>query len=197
GGGAGGGRRPRGGGGHVSPGIFNPPVREATFSWTCSSTLRAASLTAAITRSWSISTSSLLTTSGSSFRLLSCFWPSISTLTMPPPAAASTTRAAISCCIFSCCCWICFRSFWGLPKGFTGVSLFGPALAARLRLADVHDLAVEEVEGLLDRGLALGLAHQPLAFELDGGRRGLGFGRGPGLDPELQRPARRLHGQIP
>src|SRR5262249_25572928 len=67
----------------VRPGIFSPPVSPPIFSWTSSSTLRAASFTAATTRSWSISTSSLLTTSGSILRLLTCFWPSISTLTMP------------------------------------------------------------------------------------------------------------------
>ena len=49
------------------PGSFMPPVRPPTFSWIASSTLRPASFTAARTRSWSISTSSLLTASGSIF----------------------------------------------------------------------------------------------------------------------------------
>src|SRR4029077_8864632 len=48
------------------PGIFGiPPAIPPSFSCRASSTLRDASLTAAVSRSWSISTSSLLTTSGS------------------------------------------------------------------------------------------------------------------------------------
>ena len=105
------------------PGIFMPPVRPPIFSWTASSTLRAASFTAAVTRSWSISTSSLLTTSGSIFRLLTFFWPSITTRTMPPPEVASISSAAISRWTRSCACWSCFMSCLGLPNGFTGPPL--------------------------------------------------------------------------
>src|SRR5207249_1058230 len=107
------------------PGSFIPPVRPPIFSCTASSTLRAASLTAAVTRSWSISTSSLLTTSGSIFRLLRFFCPSITTFTMPPPEVASISRAWISFWMRSWACWSCFMSCFGLPKGFMACS---PAL---------------------------------------------------------------------
>ena len=138
-----------------------PPVRPPIFSWIVSSTLRAASLTAAVTRSCSISTSSLLTTSGSMRSETRFFWPSITTLTMPPPAAASIWRAAISCCMRSCACCSCFMSFCGLPNGFTVVLPEGP----RHDLPrDVDDLAVEEVQRFLDRGLPRGLVEHALAL---------------------------------
>ena len=61
----------------------------------------------------------LFTTSGSILRLLSCFWPSISTFTTPPPELASTTIAAISACRRSCACCSCFIILRGSPNGFT------------------------------------------------------------------------------
>ena len=72
---------------------------------------RSASLTAARTMSWSISTSSGSTASGSIASDLSSMSPVITTLTMPPPADASirsslsfSCAAIMSSCIF-CACW--------------------------------------------------------------------------------------------
>src|SRR6266545_6811202 len=99
--------------------MLRPAVRPAIFSCTASSTFRPASLIAAITRSWRISTSSLLTTSWSMRRLFSPLWPSMTTVTMPPPELASISRAAISCWTRSCFCWSCFMSFCGFMEALS------------------------------------------------------------------------------
>src|SRR5512143_1796069 len=70
-----------------------------------SSTFLCASLNAAIIRSCSISTSPA--TSGSILTLVTFFWPSMPTVTMPPPAEASTRISATSSCIFCCIFWAC------------------------------------------------------------------------------------------
>ena len=67
-------------------------IFEAASSWAA----RIASLTAAWTRSWSISTSSGSTASGSMRSSRSCRSPLILTVTMPPPALASTVSFASS-----------------------------------------------------------------------------------------------------
>src|SRR5580658_1735938 len=67
------------------------------------STLRAASLTAARTKSCSISTSPDYTASGSICRLSSCLRPSILAVTVPPPDEASTTVSCIFFCRVSYC----------------------------------------------------------------------------------------------
>src|SRR5687767_8980750 len=141
------------------------------FSWISPSTLRVASLTAATMRSWSMATSSLLTTSGSMVTERSAFRPSISTLTMPPPAVASTEMAAISCCRRSCICWNCFISLRGSPNGFTPPPLW-------LGFAHVHDARAEQVQRLLHRGLPRRLLHQVLPACLHHRRRLVSLGRG-------------------
>src|SRR6266545_4189978 len=171
--------------------MLRPAVRPAIFSCTASSTFRPASLIAAVTRSWSISTSSLLTTSGSMRRLFSPLWPSMTTVIMPPPELASISRAAISCWTRSCFCWSCFMSFCGFMEALSylrggthtrrdGCSrpplkpptaappLRGAALLVRLalRFPHIHDAAAEEVERLLHGRLARGLLEQPLALAL-------------------------------
>src|SRR5271157_5802983 len=85
------------------PGMPNPPSMPPTVDCICASTLRAASLIAASTRSCSISTSPDLTASGSMRRLSNCLRPSILTVTVPPPDVASTTVSCIFFCRASYC----------------------------------------------------------------------------------------------
>src|SRR5579872_459241 len=87
--------------------MFNPPSMPPTVDCICESTLRAASLTAARTRSCSISTSPDFTASGSMRRLSNCFRPSIFAVTVPPPDEAST----IVSCIFLCSASYCAFAF--------------------------------------------------------------------------------------
>ena len=140
-----------------------------------------------------MSSSSLLTTSGSIFRLRSCFCPSISTLTTPPPAVASTTRAAISACMRSCACWSCFISFRGSPpKGFTnppwkawppGRRRHGPR---RDRAPPVRPARARPPRAASDAGPRPRPASRGL---VRGGRRA-------GLDRHRERLARGLAGEI-
>ena len=74
-----------------------PPNMPPRLDFIASSTFCEAALTAAMTRSCSISMSPDFTTSGSITTLSTCFWPFILTVTLPPPEEASTTI----CCIFS------------------------------------------------------------------------------------------------
>src|SRR5258708_18931144 len=67
------------------------------------SIFRAASFTAASTRSCSISTSPDLIASGSIRRLSNCLRPSIFAVTVPPPDEASTTVSCIFFCKVSYC----------------------------------------------------------------------------------------------
>ena len=79
-----------------------------------SSAWRSASLTAEITRSCSISTSSESTASGLMVREVSSFLPETTAVTTPPPTEAvncacstSSCALAMSCCIFMIFCCIC------------------------------------------------------------------------------------------
>src|SRR5829696_3613805 len=85
--------------GSKPPAASAPPI---AFCWS-SSAERSASLSAAVTMSWSISTSSGSTASGSIWSVCTRMSPEMTTLTMPPPAVAST----VSDLSFSCasCCW--------------------------------------------------------------------------------------------
>ena len=74
---------------------------EASFS-----AFRMASFTAAMTISWSISTSSGSTASGSMASLSSSCLPLTVADTTPPPAAAVYSFVSISACIFSISCCI-------------------------------------------------------------------------------------------
>src|SRR6266852_5925424 len=85
------------------PYIPSPPSMPPTVDCIAPSTLRAASFTAASTRSWSISTSPDVTASGSMRRLSSCLRPSIFAVTVPPPDEASTTVSCIFFCRVSYC----------------------------------------------------------------------------------------------
>jgi len=78
-----------------------------TVDFISSSTLRPASLTAASTRSCSISISPDLTTSGSMVMASNCFCPFMRTRTLPPPAEASITVACIFFCSDSYCSFAC------------------------------------------------------------------------------------------
>src|SRR6266545_7287729 len=107
--------------GQNSPGIFIPPVIAPRFFDISSSTLREASLTAATTRSCSISTSFGSTTSFSMATARSSLEPFMVALTMPPPAEPSTRSAAIWACICACICCTCciiFFGFIGSPNAF-------------------------------------------------------------------------------
>src|SRR6266702_6074365 len=86
-----------------------PPVKADIFSCTAASTLRAASLTAAATRSSSMSLSSASNEGSMLTRLTSCLQV-IVTLTMPAPDCPSTSAEASSSWslrMFSCICWAC------------------------------------------------------------------------------------------
>ena len=85
---------------------FRPPVRRLMDWLEASSALRMASLTAAMTISCSISTSSGSTASGSMLRRSSSCLPLTAAVTMPPPAVASYSLVSISCCILSISCCI-------------------------------------------------------------------------------------------
>src|SRR5712691_4745969 len=87
-----------------------PPVKADILSCTAASTLRAASLTAAATRSSSMSLSSASKDGSMLTRLTSCLQV-IVTLTMPAPECPSTSIEASSSWslrMFSCICWACF-----------------------------------------------------------------------------------------
>src|SRR5688500_587326 len=110
-----------------------PPIALAIFSCVARSTFCTASLTAAATRSSSMSLSSLLTIEASSnTRRTSCF-PVIVTFAMPPPASPVTSSAAISACarcMFACSCCACFimlpmLPFMEAPKSFDGTDGVG------------------------------------------------------------------------
>src|SRR5579863_1988626 len=91
------------------------------------SILRAASLTAARTRSCSISTSPAFTASGSMRRLSNCLRPSILAVTVPPPAEASTTVSCIFFCRFAyCACAFDISSCRLNPP--IGIRLLAPAI---------------------------------------------------------------------
>src|SRR5712691_840818 len=86
-----------------------PPVKADIFSWTAASTLRAASLTAAATRSSSMSLSSASKDGSMLTRLTSCLQV-IVTLTMPAPDCPSPSIEASSSWslrMLSCICWAC------------------------------------------------------------------------------------------
>src|SRR5947208_10195892 len=96
------------GGASYMPGRRRPPVTAAIFDSASSRDARRPSLTAATTRSWSISTSAASTAPGSIARLTSSWRPVTVALTAPPPAVPSTVADSssdwtrtISCCI--CC----------------------------------------------------------------------------------------------
>src|SRR5882672_1197460 len=96
-------------GSFIPGGRPRPPVKADIFSWTAASTLRAASLTAAATRSSSISLSSASKDGSMLTRLTSCLQV-IVTLTMPAPDCPSTSTEASSSWslrMFSCICWAC------------------------------------------------------------------------------------------
>src|SRR5712692_571761 len=87
-----------------------PPVKADIFSRTAASTLRAASLIAAATRSSSMSLSSASKDGSMWTRLTSCLQVII-TLTMPAPDCPSTSTEASSSWslrMFSCICCACF-----------------------------------------------------------------------------------------
>src|SRR5882672_7453232 len=97
-------------GSFIPGGRPRPPVKADIFSWTAASTLRAASLTAAATRSSSMSLSSASKDGSMLTRLTSCLQV-IVTLTMPAPDCPSTSIEASSFWslrMFSCICWACF-----------------------------------------------------------------------------------------
>src|SRR5208337_3950984 len=115
-----------------------PPV-SLLISWAIISRERfRASFTAARIRSWSISTSSGLATSGSMRRLSSSWRPLTVASTMPPPAWAVAVRLPSSACIsaiLACSFWACFimdiifillrfllpRGGEGAPEDFQGL----------------------------------------------------------------------------
>src|SRR5712692_6000702 len=97
-------------GSFIPGGRPRPPVKADIFSLTATSTLRAASLTAAATRSSSMSLSSASKDGSMLTRLTSCLQV-IVTLTMPAPDCPSTSIEASSSWslrMFSCICWACF-----------------------------------------------------------------------------------------
>src|SRR3984893_895415 len=81
----------------------SPPSMPPTVDCIIVSILRAASFTAARTKSCSISTSPDFTPSGSIRKLRSCLRPSIFAVTVPPPDEASTTVSCIFFCRVSYC----------------------------------------------------------------------------------------------
>src|SRR5271166_2200387 len=89
------------------PGRPMPPSIPPRLDFRASSTLRDASLTAAITKSWIISISPDLTASGSMVTLSNCFCPLMRTVTLPPPDDASMVICCIFSCSFSACCRAC------------------------------------------------------------------------------------------
>src|SRR5467141_3190544 len=116
-------------GSFIPGGRPRPPVRADIFSWTAASTLRAASLIAAATRSSSMSLSSASKDESMRTRLTSCLQV-IVTLTMPAPDSTSTEASSSwSLRMFSCICWACFinpascvfiemsPSLYGLDRG--------------------------------------------------------------------------------
>src|SRR2546427_487996 len=97
-------------GSFIPGGRPRPPVKADIFSWTAASTLRAASLIAAATRSSSMSLSSASKDGSILTRLTSCLQV-IVTLTMPAPDCPSTSIEASSSWslrMFSCICWASF-----------------------------------------------------------------------------------------
>src|SRR5438445_10963610 len=143
------------------------------------SIFRLASLTAARTRSSSISTSWDLTTSGAMRTDRSSWLPPMTTVTMPPPADASTLSSAISCWILSCTFCACFIN------ALMSIDLSAPGPAApaprsrRSGLIDVDDLAVEGVQERPHDRRLLRRFPQPLAARPLGAGGG---GRGVPLD---------------
>src|SRR5712691_8529058 len=118
-------------GSFIPGGRPRPPVKADIFSWTAASTLRAASLIAAATRSSSMSLSSASKDGSILTRLTSCLQVMV-TLTMPAPDCPSTSTEASSSWslrMFSCICWACFirpassvfiemsPSLYGLDRG--------------------------------------------------------------------------------
>src|SRR5437879_9142777 len=96
-------------GSFIPGGRPRPPVKADIFSCTAASTLRAASLIAAATRSSSMSLSSRSKDGSMLTRLTSCLQV-IVTLTIPAPDCPSTSTEASSSWslrMFSCICWAC------------------------------------------------------------------------------------------
>src|SRR3954462_12336024 len=119
--------------------IGSKPPCSAPPSLLCwsSSALRIASLTAATTRSWSISTSSGSTASGSITRLSMRMSPVMTILTVPPPVLASTfsdlSASWASCCLASMAC-ASASIFWRLG----GCGMSGLLLGVRRKLLRVE-----------------------------------------------------------
>src|SRR3954454_18991262 len=139
------------------PGRRRPPVTAAIFCSASSLDERSASLTAATTRSWSISTSSGSTAEGSIVTLTSSCLPVTVTLTTPPPAVPSTRVVSSSPWIRSISCCICcaMRCRLAIPIGSLLLSVrpgqsagtgrrLQPASAELADLADIRQLIGED-----------------------------------------------------
>src|SRR5664279_4305991 len=109
-----------------------PPNMPPRLDFIASSTLRTASLTAAITRSCSISMSPDFTTSGSITTPKTCFCPFILTVTLPPPDEASTVICCIFSCSFSACCRACASMSCKLNPSMKSPTFAGCNRAVRL-----------------------------------------------------------------
>src|SRR6185436_5884835 len=145
-----------------------PPITLDIFSCVTRSTLCTASLTAAATRSSSISLSSGLTIEGSSTtRRTSCL-PVIVTFAMPPPASPVTSSAAISACArcrFACICCACFimlpmLPFMEAPRSFGGTDGVGRErcaehVAHRTHVRIVLDRSARLLHAIVSGGLLL------------------------------------------
>src|SRR5882672_684652 len=148
-----------------------PPASAPIFSWTAASALRAASFTAAATRSSSISLSSARSDGSMLTRFTSCRQVMV-TLTMPAPDWPSTSTVASSSWsffMFSCICWACLIS----PASCAFICLVSVVWFALLRRLDrrFDDGRVEVLDqvanervladrggGAVARGVAAGLA---------------------------------------
>src|SRR5262249_54082358 len=95
------------------PGIFTPrEPMSPLISFSISSLARIeASLTAATIKSWSIPTSSGVTTSFSILRPTRSPFPFTVAVTIPPPLVASKVFLASSSCCFSICFWSSWACF--------------------------------------------------------------------------------------
>src|SRR6188508_2058464 len=139
------------------PGIPIPPAILPIRSRSSSLLREIASLTAVITRSWSISTSSGSTADGSISTLRTSWAPVITSRTAPPPAVASRVVSASSCCACAICACICcaILAIWPM---FTKA---GPRCGwegerrASTHLGCVDELAAGDLEYALEEGLRL------------------------------------------
>src|SRR5450759_3547623 len=172
--------------------MFMPPVMRAILLAASSWAMRRASLKAASTISWSMSTSSGSTAWGSMTTLLTSSVPLMVTLTAPPPAEASTNSLASSSwarAMSACILWTRLSICWGFATtaflsveivvehagllGHEGRVRIGGGIAVGGAVAGddrmLHDVGTEDV-------------HECAAYIERGRRRPGGLGKAGGLD---------------